>query len=107
MNHGYESTLAAFEASLARLQLSYVDLYLVHSPRGGKIVETWDALSALRSSGKVRSIGVSNFDIDHLKALESRGRDLPAVNQFEMHPLVYHVRRDLVEYCQDRGIVVQ
>ena len=105
-SHGYESALEAAEECLRKLQTSYIDLLLIHSPYGEKIVETFDALVALQEQGKVRSIGVSNFGIRHLEALRTHGRPTPAVNQFEMHPLIYQSRKDLVEYCQKHNIVI-
>ncbi|CAE7035006.1 unnamed protein product [Symbiodinium sp. CCMP2456] len=106
-DHGFDAALAAFDASLKKLKLEYLDLYLIHSPNTGKIVETWDALLHLQAMGKIRSIGVSNFGIPHLDALRSHGRATPAVNQFEMHPMNYQERLPLLEYCKQQGILVQ
>jgi len=86
-----------------------VDLYLIHSPYGGRLLETWDALLYLQKfhASKVRSIGVSNFGIAHLEVLRVAGRPMPTVNQIEMHPLVYRQRKDLLDYCAEHEIVVQ
>lgn len=95
----------AFEASLARLGLDYVDLFLVHWPVAGKVVPTWKAMEALRASGRVKAIGVSNHLVPHLEALLAEASVTPAVNQFEYHP--YLQSRPLVEFCHARGIVPQ
>lgn len=105
--HGYKEAMAAARESLRKLGVDYLDLYLIHSPTAGKIVETWDALIQLQKMGLVRSIGVSNFGIAHLEALEKHGRPMPVVNQVEMHPLNWKERKDLLEYCQKKNILVQ
>mmetsp|Transcript_79007 Transcript_79007/g.256151 ORF Transcript_79007/g.256151 Transcript_79007/m.256151 type:complete len:330 (+) Transcript_79007:79-1068(+) len=106
-DHGFEQAIAACEKSLQELGMSYIDLYLIHSPNTGKLVETWDALLELRRRGLVKSIGVSNYDVKHIKALSDHGRELPVVNQIEMHPLVYQERRPVLEYCLENNILVQ
>jgi len=98
-SHGYEKALAATDECLERLGTDYIDLLLIHSPFGGKIVETWDALVQLQKDDKVKSIGVSNFGIPHLKAIQDYGRPLPVVNQIEMHPLNYDERKELRIWC--------
>merc|ERR1712194_1855 len=97
----------AVSKSLLKTNLSYFDCYLIHSPSGGELVETWDALLNMQKEGMLRSIGVSNFGIKHLETLRKAGRPLPVVNQIEMHPLIYQDRLDLIEYCQSKGILVQ
>jgi methylglyoxal/glyoxal reductase len=104
--HGYEGAIAATQDSLDKLQTSYVDLLLMHSPFGKRIVETWDAMIQLKKEGKVKSIGVSNFGIMHLEALREHGRPMPAVNQIELHPLNYQDRKSLVDYCKDHKITI-
>jgi diketogulonate reductase-like aldo/keto reductase len=86
-----------------------IDLYLVHSPFGGRLVETWDALLWLQKhqSDKVISIGVSNFGIDHLEVVHKAGRPMPVVNQIEMHPLVFSQRQELLAYCHEHNIQIQ
>jgi 2,5-diketo-D-gluconate reductase A len=86
--HGYERTIAACRASLERLGLDHVDLYLIHwpVPRRDAYVETWRALVALREEGLARSIGVSNFTAAHLARLVDETGVVPAVNQVELHP---------------------
>ncbi|MBN3751681.1 aldo/keto reductase [Paraburkholderia sp. Tr-20389] len=79
--------LAEFDASLARLGLDYVDLYLIHSPHGGtQRIGQWRALVQLKQAGKVRSIGVSNFNQKHLEELKATGLPMPEANQIELHP---------------------
>lgn len=87
-HHGYEETLASFEESKANLGLDYVDLYLIHwpLPRIDKYVESWKAMIELREQGAVRSIGVSNFTIEHLERIIDETGVVPAVNQIELHP---------------------
>ena len=86
--HGYNETLRAFDESLAKLGLDYVDLYLVHwpAPRQDRYVETYRALETLRADGRARSIGVSNFHTHHLDRLLAETDVTPAVNQVELQP---------------------
>ncbi|WIM88239.1 aldo/keto reductase [Candidatus Mycobacterium wuenschmannii] len=85
---GYDSTLAAFDASMERLGLDYLDLYLVHwpVPSLNKFVDTFKAFAHLRDQGRVRSIGVSNFEPEHINAVVEATGIVPAVNQIELHP---------------------
>ncbi|MCV7028997.1 aldo/keto reductase [Mycobacterium sherrisii] len=87
-DQGYDSTLAAFDASMDRLGLDYLDLYLIHwpVPALGKFVETFKAFAHLRDQGRIRSIGVSNFEPEHLMVLIDATGMVPAVNQVELHP---------------------
>ncbi|CAK0900427.1 unnamed protein product [Prorocentrum cordatum] len=105
-SHGFEDAQRAGRASVEQLGLEYTDLLLMHSP-GQRMVETYDALLRLREAGVTRSVGVANFGIKHLEALRRSGRPPPAVNQIEMHPIVYPEREALVEYCRRHGILVQ
>ena len=86
--HGRDATVAAFEASLDRLGLDHVDLYLIHwpVPMADLYVESWRAMIALREGGRARSIGVSNFEPEHLRRLVDETGVVPAVNQIELHP---------------------
>ncbi|BBX87550.1 putative oxidoreductase [Mycolicibacterium aubagnense] len=85
---GYEKTLAAFDASMARLGLDYLDLYLIHwpTPAQNLFVDTFKAFAHLRDQGRIRAIGVSNFEPEHLKLLIDATGIVPAVNQIELHP---------------------
>ncbi|MET0725751.1 MAG: aldo/keto reductase [Leifsonia sp.] len=87
-DHGFDETLRAFDASMDRLGLDRLDLYLIHwpSPRQDRYVQTWRALIRLNEEGRVSSIGVSNFHIHHLQRLIDETGVLPAVNQIELHP---------------------
>ena len=85
--HGYEEAKKACLENLQRLGLDYVDLFLIHTPRPGRVVETWKALAELKKEGKTKSIGVSNFSGEHIAGLMKYGMEKPAVNQFEIHPL--------------------
>lgn len=95
----------AFNRSLDRMKLDYVDLYLIHWPVPGCYTETWKHLEQINLSGRARSIGVSNFGIAHLEHLFETSGIVPTVNQIECHPLWN--QHELVSYCQDRGIAVQ
>jgi 2,5-diketo-D-gluconate reductase A len=85
---GYDSTLAAFDASLERLGFDYVDLYLIHwpMPTEDRFVDTWRAFERIRDEGLVRTIGVSNFRIEDLERLQAETETLPTINQIELHP---------------------
>ena len=104
---GYESALAAYDESLDRLGLERVDLYLIHWTSSAERKEAWRALVDLREQGKVAHIGVSNYTVKHLEELQANSDQLPEVNQIELHPYIYEEQRAIVEYCQQRGIVVQ
>ena len=106
-DQGYESTLAAFDASMERLGLEYLDLYLIHwlQPKQGKYVDTWKALIELQKSGRVKSIGVCNFTIEALAELEEATGVLPVINQVETHP--YFPQTALREFEASNGIVHQ
>jgi diketogulonate reductase-like aldo/keto reductase len=95
----------AFEESLARLGLDYVDLYLLHWPIKGRMVSSWQVLEKLLEKRRVRAIGVSNYMIPHLDELLKEAEVLPAVNQIEFHP--YLQSKPLVEHCRRRGIVIE
>lgn len=104
-DQGYESTLMAFETSMEKLGLDYLDLYLVHWPVKGKYIETWRALEKLYREGRVKAIGVSNFKIHHLEDLLKNSEEKPVVNQVELHPLLS--QEDLREFCQRHNIKVE
>lgn len=102
---GYESTLKAYETSLQKLGLDYLDLYLIHWPVEGKYEEAWRALETLYKQGKVRAIGVSNFQIHHLEQLMKHAEIKPMVNQVEFHPRLN--QKELLAYCQSQDIQLE
>ncbi|WP_314588077.1 aldo/keto reductase [Paenibacillus terrigena] len=102
---GYESTLAAYEASLEKLGLDYLDLYLIHWPVQGKYNEAWRALETLYHEGRVKAIGVSNFQIHHLEDLISKAQIKPMVNQVEFHPRL--TQKELLRYTKEQGIQLE
>jgi len=95
----------AFEASLERLGLDYVDLYLIHWPVKGKYVDSWEVLERIYKEGRARAVGVSNFHVYHLEDIFAASELVPAVNQVECHPELTQV--ELVEYCRSKGIAWQ
>ena len=105
--HGFEEALQAFQDSLDRLGLEYVDLFLIHwpMPRFGKFVETYKALEQLYEEGRVRAIGVSNFEIEHLEQIIQSCSIVPAVNQVEIHP--YLSQKELIAFCKRYDIQIQ
>ena len=104
-DQGYDSTLRAYEASLKRLGLDYVDLYLVHFPVPDVRKESWRAMETLFKKGRCRAIGVSNFTIRHLEELTEESDVIPSVNQVEFHPFLY--QKELLDYCQGKRIQVE
>jgi diketogulonate reductase-like aldo/keto reductase len=104
-DQGYDSTLAAFETSLKKLGLDYLDLYLIHWPVEGKYKDTWHALEKLYKNKKVRAIGVSNFQVHHLKDVMISAEVKPMVNQVEYHPKLSQV--ELNAYCRSESIQLE
>lgn len=108
---GYENTLAACNRSLKKLRLDFIDVYLIHWPRGDladphwqeTVQDTWRAMEQLKKQGKVRAIGVSNFLPHHLQVLN--GMEKPDVDQIECHPGYWQPQT--VDYCRKKGILVQ
>jgi len=101
-DQGYDNTLRAFDKSLNRLGLEYLDLYLAHWPVGGKYKDTWKAMEYLYKQKRVRAIGVSNFMQHHLEDLLGTANIVPMVNQMEFHP--YLVQQSLLDFCSDKNI---
>ena len=104
-DQGYDQSLRAFEASLQRLGMEYVDLYLVHWPVRGKYRDTWRALERVYEQKLARAIGVSNFQPHHLEDLLAGAHVVPAVNQVELHPLL--AQRQVRAFCAAHGIAVE
>lgn len=102
---GYDSTIAAYETSLKKLGLEYLDLYLIHWPVEDKYKEAWKALEALYKEGRVKAIGVSNFHIRHLEYLMKDAEIKPMVNQVECHPRL--TQRELQSFCLEHGIQLE
>ena len=104
-DQGYDETLRACDASLARLGTERVDLYLVHWPVQKLRNDTWRAMEKLKRDGKARAIGVSNYTVRHLEELLARAKEPPSVNQVELHPFLQ--QHALIEFCRENGIVVE
>lgn len=111
---GYDSTLRAFDKTMADLGLEYLDLYLIHWPANAAVyadkadslnVDTWRAFERLYADGRVRAIGLSNFMPHHATPIMDVASVMPMVNQIEFHP--GFVQRECVEWCAERNIVVQ
>ncbi|UPK49104.1 aldo/keto reductase [Bacillus sp. H8-1] len=102
---GYEETLAAYETSLQKLGLEYLDLYLIHWPVEGKYKEAWKALETLYKEEKVRAVGVSNFQIHHLEDLMKDTDVKPVINQVEYHPRL--TQKELHAFCQKHDIQLE
>ena len=106
-DQGTESAHEAIDVSLDKLGLEQVDLYLIHwtTPKRDLYVESWKALEQIKADGKAKSIGVSNFLVEHLERVEAASDTIPAVNQIELHP--YHQRLAETSYGHDHGIVTE
>lgn len=105
---GYESTIAAYETSLKKLGLDYLDLYLIHWPVAGKYKEAWRAMERLYKDGRVKSIGVSNFQVHHLEDLMKDAEIVPVINQVEFHPMLtqksFATSRSSTTFSSRRGL---
>lgn len=101
-DQGYASSLKAFEISCDKLGTDYVDLYLIHWPKGDLSIETWKALEEIYASGRAKAIGVSNFLVHQLQDLLPHCKVVPAVNQVEFHP--YLQQPPLQAFCREKGI---
>jgi diketogulonate reductase-like aldo/keto reductase len=104
-DHGYESAIQACDASLKRLGLKYLDLYLIHWPVPEIRNESWQALTQLLKDGKTRAIGVSNYTIQHLTELLGDAEVTPMVNQVEFSPFLY--QKQLLDYCEKNKIQLE
>jgi len=106
-DQGYDSAVSACMASLERLGLDYIDLYLIHWPVTSRRSESWRALVDLQKIGKARAIGVSNFTVEHLEELKKTSNVTPSVNQVEFHPFIYEDQKKLLEYCKNNNILIE
>ncbi|WP_328611888.1 aldo/keto reductase [Amycolatopsis sp. NBC_00345] len=106
-DQGYDEALRGFDAGLAKLGLEQLDLFLIHWPvaKYDKYVPTWKALEKLYADGRVRAIGVSNFQPAHLRRVLDEGSVVPAVNQIELHP--YLIQAELRAFHAEHGIVTE
>jgi 2,5-diketo-D-gluconate reductase A len=106
-DQGYDAARKAFDASMQRLGLDYLDLYLIHwpVPSQDRYVETWKAFESLYSEGRVRAIGVSNFQPAHLRRLFDETDTVPAINQIELHPWLQ--QRELRAFHAEHGIITE
>jgi 2,5-diketo-D-gluconate reductase A len=101
---GYESAKEAFERSLQRLQLDYLDLYLIHQPYGD-VYGSWRAMEELYKEGRVRAIGVSNFHTDRLMDLMVHNKVVPAINQIETHP--FHQQVEAQQFMKENNVQIE
>ncbi|QRV02161.1 aldo/keto reductase [Arcanobacterium phocisimile] len=108
-NHEADKARESFAQSLRNLRTDYVDLFLIHWPLpmyyDGDFVSTFEVLESFMSEGRARSVGVSNFEIEHIEKLLAAGCSMPAVNQIEIHP--YFQNREVVAFCREMGITVE
>lgn len=106
-DQGYDSTLKAFDTSMAKLGLDVLDLYLIHwpTPANDTFVDTWKAFEQLKADGRVRSIGVSNFRVEDLQRLAGEGLTVPSINQIELHPALTQERLRAVH--AEKGIATE
>lgn len=102
---GFDATLEALDASLGRLGLDVLDLFLLHWPVPGSRLESWRALERVHAQGRVRAIGVSNFMVHHLEELLARATVVPAVNRIEVSPFLQ--QREVRDWCRAHGVVVE
>jgi diketogulonate reductase-like aldo/keto reductase len=105
IDQGYDTTLLAFEASIKKLNIDYIDLYLVHWPIKGKRKDTWKALETLYNQKQVRAIGVANYLLPFMEELRSYANLVPVVNQVEFSPFLY--LKELLQYCKANNIQLQ
>ncbi|WP_295179784.1 aldo/keto reductase [uncultured Christiangramia sp.] len=104
-DQGIETTRKAFEETLERMELEYLDLYLIHWPKPGKYLESWKVLQELYQEGKIRAIGVCNCMIHHLESIKELGGVQPMVLQNEFHPKL--IQQNILDYCKKNKIQYQ
>jgi len=103
-DHGYEKAKRAFQRTLDRLQMDYLDMYLIHWPYGD-FLGTWKALEELYQEGKIKAIGVCNFTVEKLEELKANSTVLPVINQIELHPVFQ--QKELQVYDRENNIITQ
>ncbi|AZB01704.1 aldo/keto reductase [Chryseobacterium joostei] len=103
-DHGYEKAKSAFQRTLNRLQMDYLDMYLIHWPYGD-FLGTWKALEDLYKEGKIKAIGVCNFTVEKLEELKANSTVLPVINQIELHPVFQ--QKELQVYDRENNIITQ
>lgn len=106
-DHGYENTLKAFDESLEKLGVDYIDLYLIHwpTPKYDMYVDTYKAMEKIYKEGRAKAIGVCNFDIEHLERIMAECEVKPAVNQVECHPFLQ--QKKLRAFCKEHDIQLE
>ncbi len=103
--HGFDKTKKSFDESMKKLNIGYIDLFLIHWPLGGARVETWNAMVEIYKHGAVKAIGVSNYTPRHLEEIFANSETKPAVNQVEFNP--FNFQKDLLSFCDGKGIKVE
>jgi len=101
-HHGFDATVAAAKDSLEKLKLDYVDLFLIHNPKGKNCIDTWKGMLEVKKQGLSKAVGVSNMGVNHLKGLVAAGLEVPELNQVELHPWL--PQTELVAYHKANGI---
>ncbi len=101
----YDQTITAFNESLLKLGLDYVDLYLIHWPGNNEYLTSWKAMEELYTDGKIKAIGVSNFEIHHLETLLEIAKVTPVLNQVELHPRM--AQKEMRSFLQEKGIAIE
>ncbi|GGC91743.1 aldo/keto reductase [Enterococcus wangshanyuanii] len=101
----YDQTITAFNESLLKLGLDYVDLYLIHWPGNNEFLTPWKAMEDLYAAGKIKAIGVSNFEIHHLETLLEAAKVIPVLNQVELHPRM--AQKEMRSFLKEKGIAIE
>jgi len=106
-DQGYDRTLKACTESIKKLGVDYLDLYLIHWPATKKRHDSWRAMEKLVAAGMIKAGGVSNYTAEHVDQLLERSEMVPAVNQVEFHPFIYEQQQAVLNYCHEKGIVIE
>lgn len=106
-DQGYDSTLRAIDQSLQKLQMEYVDLYLMHWPVKEHRLQSWKAMEKIAADGKAQAIGISNFLTRHVQELLDDCNIVPAINQIELSPFNFLHRKDTIDFCREKNIVIE